>query len=322
VTQAENIRPLAIWRNERGVALVLVLWVLVLVTFLAMDFAFSTRLETTIVRNYIEEAKAYYLAQAAFHEALDEILDDYNYTFLDEQGLLVLAKRNLSIGDENITPKRRDIALGPGLYSYNLSDEESKININVITRPRLVVMLEETGIKDQIQRSIIADSLLDWIDSDHLHKLNGAEDDYYADLGLAYEAKDKRIDTLEELLLIRGVTPNVFYGGTSEDENETYLGISQFLTTTAAGFNNNTASETVLRTLYSKERAEQILDRREVNEGIYSESQSSRNFTILAEGRIPGSPVRRRIKAIVARRETTQSITVRILYWNDNYLGR
>jgi type II secretory pathway component PulK len=320
--EAMKVKSSQLWGDERGVALVAVLWILVFLTFLVMDFAFSTRLETRVVRNYVEEAQAYYLAQAAFHSALDEILGDYDYTFLDEDKQLVFHKRTLPEGEESEAPKRKDLSLGSGFYSYELYDEESKININVITRPRLLALLEETGLGEPKQRSTIADSVLDWIDSDHLHKLNGAEDDYYESLGLPYEAKDRRIDTLEELLLVREITPTIFYGGESEDGRETYSGLVHFLTTSAAGLNNNTASGTVLRTLYSKERAEQIIAKREANGGIYSQSQSSRNFTILATGGVPNSPVSRSIKAIVSRRETTQGMSVTVLYWNDNYMER
>ncbi len=309
-------------RGEQGVALILVLWILVLLTLLVMDFAFATRLETRVVRNYLEEAQAYYLAQAAVQAALAEILEDYDYTYLEEGDQLVFAKRNLPEGKENEAPNRRDLTLGPGLYSYELADEESKININVITQPRLRALLKETGLKDSRLRSIIADSILDWIDSDHLHKLNGAEDDYYESSGLPYEAKDRRIDTIEEILLVRGVTPAIFYGGASDEEGESYAGLVHFLTTTGAGLNNNTASETVLRTLYTEERAAQILARRESTDGVYSTSHRSRSFTIVASGRIPGSPVRRRIKAIVSRNETPTGRTATITYWNDNYLRR
>jgi type II secretory pathway component PulK len=309
-------------RCERGVALILVLWILVLLTLLVMDFAFATRLETTVARNYLEEAQSYYLAQAAVHAALAEILEEYDYTYLGEGGRLVFAKRNLPAGEENEAPNRLDLPLGPGLYSYKLTDEESKININVITHPRFGALLEETGVKDPRLRSIIVDSLLDWVDSDNLHKLNGAEDDYYESHGLPYEAKDGRIDTIEELLLVRGITPAIFYGGKSDEDGEPYIGLASFLTTTGAGLNNNTASETVLRTLYTDQRADQILTRREANDGVYSTSHRSRSFTIVASGRIPGSPVRRRIKTIVTRNETSRGRAATITYWNDNYIGR
>ena len=71
---------------------------------------------------------------------------------------------------------------------------------------------------------IIVDSILDWKDADDLHRLNGAESDYYLSLPNPYRAKDANFDTLEELLLVRGVTPEILYGG-----GET-KGIIQYLT--------------------------------------------------------------------------------------------
>ena len=321
MSEALKDRPKELCRSERGFALVMVLWILVLLTLLVVDFAFSTRLETTVVRNYLEEAQSYYLVQAAFHTALAEILEGYDYTYLQpEDNQLVFARRNPTDEEPNEAPYRTDLVFGAGFFSYDITDEESKININVTTRPRLMTLLEQTGVEDVIQRSIIADSVLDWIDPDPLHKLNGAEDDFYEDEGLNYEAKDGRIDTIEELLLVRGVTPTIFYGGVSQDGSETYTGLVDFLTTTGARLNNNTASETVLRTLYSKERADSIFDKREAKEGVYSENQSSSNFTIVASGRVPGSPVRRSIKAIVSGGGGNKTITIK--YWNDNYIGR
>jgi general secretion pathway protein K len=308
------------FNREEGVALILVLWILVLLTLLITDFAISTRLDTMLVRNYIEEVQSYYLAQAGFNLALAELLEDFDYTYLDEEGNLVLALRTPTEDRPNEPPQRQGIAFGPGMISYTLTDEESKININVITYPRLLTLLEEIGVKDSLKRSIIADSILDWTDTDNLHRVNGAEDDYYEKLSLPYEAKDGRIDVLEELLLIRGITPEIFYGG--QDGEETYEGLVNFLTTTGSGLNINTASEVVLRTLYTPERADDILDKREESGGVYSDSHTSRTFTIIATGQIPGSPVQHHIKAVVSRKTSVTSRTITILYWNDNYSGR
>jgi general secretion pathway protein K len=68
------------------------------------------------------------------------------------------------------------------------------------------------------------DSVLDWKDPDDLHRLNGAESDYYMALQNPYEAKNANFDTVEELALVKGVTSEVLYGG-----NDT-KGIIDFLT--------------------------------------------------------------------------------------------
>jgi general secretion pathway protein K len=53
---------------------------------------------------------------------------------------------------------------------------------------------------------------MDWRDPDDLHRANGAENDYYLSLTPAYTAKNGPLDTIEDLLWIRGMTPDLFYG--------------------------------------------------------------------------------------------------------------
>ena len=61
----------------------------------------------------------------------------------------------------------------------------------------------------------IAAAIIDWIDQDD-NTESGAETDYYATLDPPYAAKNGPFDTIEELLLVKGVTPEILYG---EDAN-------------------------------------------------------------------------------------------------------
>jgi len=65
-------------------------------------------------------------------------------------------------------------------------------------------------------------SILDWRDPDDLYRMNGAEPDYYQSLKEPYRCKNGNLDSIEELLLVRGVTPELFYGrnGAKADEEE------------------------------------------------------------------------------------------------------
>jgi hypothetical protein len=58
----------------------------------------------------------------------------------------------------------------------------------------------------------IADSIIDWLDSDDTPRTNGAENSYYQALSPSYQCKNGPLDSLEELLLVRGVTPQLLYG--------------------------------------------------------------------------------------------------------------
>ena len=59
---------------------------------------------------------------------------------------------------------------------------------------------------------------MDWRDADDLHRANGAENDYYLALSPAYTAKNGALDTVEDLLWIRGMTPDLFYGYSDRDD--------------------------------------------------------------------------------------------------------
>src|SRR5262249_57796060 len=54
--------------------------------------------------------------------------------------------------------------------------------------------------------------ILDWIDADSTPRSTGAEDDYYMGLNPPYHCKNGPLDSLEELLLVKGVTPQLLFG--------------------------------------------------------------------------------------------------------------
>ena len=58
----------------------------------------------------------------------------------------------------------------------------------------------------------VANSILDWLDPDDTPRSDGAEDDYYSSLPNPYHCKNGPLDSLEELLLVKGVTPHMLYG--------------------------------------------------------------------------------------------------------------
>ena len=93
-----------------------------------------------------------------------------------------------------------------------IGNESGKINLNHADAATLKMLLSAFDL-DEDEKSVIADSILDWRDANDLHRLNGAEDEYYRSLKVPYECKDGDFDSVEELLLVRGVTEALFYGG-------------------------------------------------------------------------------------------------------------
>ncbi len=105
---------------------------------------------------------------------------------------------------------------------FGLFDESSKLNLNTLSKwinaKTLTAAQAETilmGLSPDVTVEI-ADAILDWLDSDQTSMQNGAELDYYQGLTPPYATKDNLLDSLDELLLVRGVTPQLLFG---EDAN-------------------------------------------------------------------------------------------------------
>ncbi len=93
-----------------------------------------------------------------------------------------------------------------------ISSENGKINVNALNdtnREFLVNLLEKRDV-DISDADTIADSILDWLDTDDLTHVNGAEDGYYGSLPDPYKAKDASFYSIEEMTLVKGVTPEIF----------------------------------------------------------------------------------------------------------------
>jgi general secretion pathway protein K len=105
-----------------------------------------------------------------------------------------------------------EVPFGGGRFKVLIGNESGKININSAGADLLRLGLNSVGLSDG-EKETIVDSILDWRDEDNFHRANGAEDDYYRSLPRPYECKDGEFDSVDELLLVRGVTAEIFFDG-------------------------------------------------------------------------------------------------------------
>ncbi|MDA8340495.1 MAG: type II secretion system protein GspK [Nitrospiraceae bacterium] len=281
--------------NQTGAALMLVLWVIVLLTAIVTEFSLFMRTEVNIAKNFKEQTEAYYAALAGIEQAKAEILSAREQMYLDESWELMPGEK----------PNRKG-SLGNTTYSYIIIDEDRKVDLNSATSEQLRYLLRASGVEGNELDTII-DSIIDWRDADNLHRLNGAEEDYYQSLPEPYSCKDGPFDTVEELLLVKGITPEIFYGSKKEKEPK-YKGIVRYLTARSpnmvvlkAGF--GTAEENM-----PMKGSGLILS--PMAGGVVESSC----FSIISTG--SSSNAKRTIKAIVRKRDEK---TIEILYWNDNW---
>lgn len=315
--------------NQNGIAMMIVLWVLVLLIALATEFAFSMKMEVNTTRNYKEDTEGYYLAKAGLNLALTELIKNASFHSIHEEHGWIMGKP-ISKPETNPKPdnetepvqdfdivNRTDIEMGNGTISYSIRDENGKISINSAPKATLNKLLAYSGVSEKLDQDTISDSILDWIDANKNHRLNGAEDNYYRTKSPPYFAKNGGIETLNELLKIRGITEEILYGSPEEDGE--YKGIAQFLTIYKyASINPNTASEEVLNIIYTPEQVEKILSNR-TSKGYHSNSLST-FFRVTATGKIEGSRTEHTLEAVFEKTGSGDKVNLVTHYWNDNVL--
>jgi len=246
-------------RRNRGMALLLVLVIIALLTSLLTDLAFSTMVDMRLTETFRDSTRAYYLAKGGINAGRMILKADHNnYDSLDEtwsKGVI-----NYPVGEGSVTVLIEDqdgkLAVN-GLVSGN--------NPQSIMVDRFYRLLEEMDLEKVADPAEMTAALIDWLDSGddpylaiHTDGQNlpvvGAEDNYYQTLKPAYHCKNGPIETLEELTLVRGFTPEIV------KLISPYLAVDG-----SVAVNINTASAEVLMSLdqqISREAVDNIIDYR------------------------------------------------------------
>ena len=177
--------------RERGLALVMVLWLLILLTVIAASHARVVRTETRLASNHLEAGKARSLAEAGAHHAIMELL-------VRDQ-----SQRWPVNGSVN------RIRFDDGVVAIAIRDARGLIDINSARPALLDKLLAGTGLQQEPRQALV-DAILDWRDQDNLKHLNGAEDDDYRRAGLRWAARDGAFRSVEELRYVMGMSNQVF----------------------------------------------------------------------------------------------------------------
>jgi len=304
------------WPGERGFALLLILLVLALVAVVSAEFAYSMRLEAAAVRAYKNGLIGSHLAEAALEQAIREIVGDAPLVVEGDDGLLTFYT-----ADRRALPrlKREKSELGGGQYTYRITDEEARLNINASPPDRIDRLLLALQL-DKSVRDTIGDSIQDWRDANEEHRLNGAEsEDYYLKLPVPYRAHNANLESVTELIQIKGITPAIYNG------NKERPGLADLVTVRGSGpVNMNTAGPYVLEALgLSSAEVTEIVQGRH-NAGPFPNvpgkfggrnlSVATRTFRIEAEGIVDDRVVARLI-AIVQRRTEADPPSALVLEW-------
>jgi hypothetical protein len=208
--------------RRSGVALVLVLLVTTLLSLAAYTFAELMFAEYRAADAHGRGLQARVFCESGAEKALfllaldGETLRDRGGLYdnpADLQGIVVVDGVNPADRGRFtvIAPKYEPEA--PTTLRYGLEDESAKLNLNVLIaqheepaeqKARLMAL---PGMTEEV-----ADSILDWLDEDDEPRELGAEADFYAGLAPPYAPTNGPLRTIEELLLVQGVTPELLFG--------------------------------------------------------------------------------------------------------------
>ncbi|HYQ47511.1 MAG TPA: hypothetical protein VEP69_00470 [Thermodesulfovibrionales bacterium] len=304
--------------TEHGIALMMVLWILVLLSIISMNFLTSTRWGSASVRNFKEDTQAYYLALSGYQEAVNYLASDKDLSvdFLDGEGTFWI--------DSDTPPITGKHTTEDGEYEIRISDENGRININFATEDRLSKLFSYCGVK-QDDLNVLIDSIMDWKDPDSEHRLSGAEDDYYEALPEPYKAKNGFFDVPEELALVRGMKAEYLYG-----TGEGGIAVMPLITTFGRNvININTASKEVLEVLgLNVVEIETILKQRDKNYGGFRfipqqfsarglNAVATQNFRIEVLAKMNNSPIASRVTGILYRQPSAEGVKLQTIYWSE-----
>lgn len=344
--------------GERGIALIMTLWIIVLLTLIASEFSFNMRTEIKIATNYKERTTAYYYALAGFNAALSEIVDKHEYGFTDSNGDFVFTNQR-PLAEEDALPPTPDRAMAfqHGGFRYFIRAEADRFDLNQITNPRNIAifeqLLEYAGLDDEY-RTRLKNAVLDWVDDNDEEKIpGGAESDWYEqnyeDQGFnePYFAKNDIFDSVGELLMVRGFNEAILYGGTlteaqageagasmfsfSSEESRSMRGIADFLTVHSgqAQVSLFSASEQLIRAIYlnddnnydraMEERAKGPF-RGDTNFGrkFFLPPNQMATYRIVSTGYVGAGVPNHTIVAVVHKPYQNDRMPTKILLWIDD----
>ena len=220
--------------HRRGSALIVALWVILILTVLVGSMAFEMKVEANVASFYRQRTKAQYLAQAGvewtkalLNKKVSEVLVDGELKIeADQDAELVQNAHRVQKMGQGFDLERK---LGDGSFKLTVRPEAAKgFNINMLAQQAatdpdarcvLEEVLDQAEVPLEMQDELI-DCLIDWVDTGDEHRINGAESDdpFYEERG--YDVKNGPLDSVEELLLIKGWTEAVVFGGPPEDKND------------------------------------------------------------------------------------------------------
>jgi general secretion pathway protein K len=191
-------------RPSKGAALLLVLWLTAALSAIAFTLANTVRGEIERSSTDADGLKAYYLAEGAIDRLLVYI--ESGPSFVGPDGKPMFQREQTRVLNLNFPT---------GVVRAEFIPENSKLNVNSATPQELGNLLLALGVDPNRAQAIVA-GIVDWRAGTPGGSFSEF-DQYYLALAPSFRARHASLQEIEELLLVRGITPDLFYGGYTRD---------------------------------------------------------------------------------------------------------
>lgn len=203
---------------QAGIALVIVMVVVMVLGVVAGGFAYSMRVEMRLARHSNNDADLEWMGRSGAEMAKfvlgqkERIPVEQGYEALNQKWAGGSGSTNSVL--EGISLE--NIQIGDGTMSIKIVDNERRFNINTADPLLIQQALIVIGV-DAAEFPTIVDSIQDWRDRDNNSRPAGAETDYYMTMSPAYVAKNGWFDDVSDLLFVKGMTPEIYWGASSSN---------------------------------------------------------------------------------------------------------
>lgn len=177
--------------RQRGLALVIVLWVLSLLTLMAGSFATTIRREASVSSAIKNNAQALAAAESGIMLAELMLSQTANASQWRVDGTIYSVPRS------------------DGEIRLRIFSEAGKVDINSASQVQLAAVLGSVS-RSRMQQQQLLNAVLDWRDDDDDTRTNGAEKRQYRQAGLAYGPNNAAFQSLQELQLVLGMDQAMF----------------------------------------------------------------------------------------------------------------
>lgn len=198
--------------RQGGFALIAVLWVTAILAAIAMGYATTARLQGQEALHALNAAKGAYILQSALAKGEHELrkYELNRYLILRKDELESLTEEALGLWWPRHEPYR--LRMEGREVAVRLVSQAGKLDVNALDYARWERLLAACGLEDPAEITAVANSIADWTDPDSNFRIGGAENDYYQGLDNPYLCKNSPLESIEELLLVKGVSAELYHG--------------------------------------------------------------------------------------------------------------